>query len=112
MQLNTFAEQEKKKTTQQSKITKKQLHILKNVLGELRVSDTAFTQRQKDIINNNLYQAGLALQKTFKEVSRVYTDFGEPECLHTAQGMVLCDSMMEILKELVEYNGRSAETSS
>lgn len=76
------------------------------------MSDTAFTQRQKDIINNNLYQAGLALQKTFKEVSRVYTDFGEPECLHTAQGMLLCDSMMETLKELVEYNGRSAETSS
>lgn len=89
---------------------KKRLHILKNVLGELKVSETAFTQRQKDVINNNLYQAGIALQKTMKEVARVYADFEEPECVYAAESVMLCDSMMKVLKELVEYNGRSAET--
>ncbi len=70
--------------------------------------DSAFTKRQKDTINNNLYQAGLSLQKTIHEVGRVYTEFGEPECLSTSEATLMCDSLIQILKEMVEINGRSA----
>ena len=74
--------------------------------------DSPFTQRQKETINNNLYQAGISLQETLREVGRVYTEFGEPECLNTAQAILLCDSMIETLKDLVEFNGRPSSSPS
>ena len=70
--------------------------------------NSLFTQREKDTINNNLYQAGLSIQETIHEVGQVYTDFQEPESLHLAEAILLCDSMIKTLKELVEFNGRSA----
>lgn len=76
------------------------------------MSENAFTQRQKDKINNNLYQAGLSLQKTIREVNDVYSKFGEPECLSTTEAVLLCDSLVRALKEMVELNGRSASPSS
>lgn len=72
------------------------------------MSENAFTQRQKDKINNNLYQAGLSLQKTIKGVNEVYSKFGEPECLSTPEAVLLCDSLVRALKEMVELNGRPA----
>ena len=70
--------------------------------------NSLFTQREKDTINNNLYQAGLSIQETIREVGRVYADFQEPESLQLAEAILLCDSMIKTLKELVEFNGRSA----
>ena len=70
--------------------------------------NSLFTQREKDTINNNLYQAGLSIQETIREVGRVYAEFGEPECLSASEAILMCDSLIQILKEMVEINGRSA----
>lgn len=72
------------------------------------MSNTPFTQRQKDRLNNNLYQAGLKLQEMIHGVNLAYTEFGEPECLNTPEAVLLCDSLVRALKELVEINGRPA----
>ena len=74
--------------------------------------DSPFTQRQKETINSNLYQAGLSLQETLREVGRVYAEFEEPECLHAAEAILLCDSMIKTLKDLVEFHGRPSSSPS